>query len=80
MVLYTYRYLFRSDDMEEGKIGVKVVTDTLDAIASFEEKIASDDHIISCLKEYVSECNLEFLGITTSVKEENKKEGKENVT
>lgn len=75
MKLYTYRYLFKTNETEEGKIGVKIVTDTLEGLQALEKVIVSDENILSCLKEYVNEVDLSFVGCTETVKKEIKKDG-----
>lgn len=75
MKLYTYRYLFKTNETEEGKIGVKIVTDTLEGLQVLEKAIISDENILSCLKEYVNEVDLSFVGCTETIKSEIKKEG-----
>lgn len=75
MKLFTYRYLFKTNETEQDKIGVKIVTDTAENLAKLEEKISSDSSVLSCMKEYVCETDLSFLGMTEIIK----KEEKENV-
>ena len=70
MKLFTYRYVFSTKDMEDGKIGVKVVTDTPHSLKKYEDSILLDDSVVSCLKEYVSEFDLSNYGYQTTIKSE----------
>lgn len=70
MKLFTYRYLFKTNETEQGKIGVKIVTDTVGNLAELEKRIVSDPSVLSCMKEYVSETDLTFLGMTETIKKE----------
>lgn len=69
MKIFTYRYCFRSENMEEGRIGVKVVTDTIEGLTALEERLKNDSSIVGCTKEYLGEYDLEFLGSVVSLKD-----------
>lgn len=68
MKLVTLKYLFVSKDMEDGRVGVKYVTDTEDTHKDFQLKLKADDSILGCLYEYVNEIDLSLSGFTTTVK------------
>lgn len=67
MKLVTLKYLFISKDMDDGRVGVKYVTDTEEAHKDFQLKLKSDDSILGCLYEYVSEVDLSLIGVVTTV-------------
>lgn len=69
IVVYTYRYIWKTKD---GKLCVKFVTDVNEAHAVFQKNVREDDNIVSCMREYVSEVNFAFLGFTEEVKKEKK--------
>lgn len=75
--LYSYRYIFKSVDTEN-KLFVKYITDCEDGLKAFEEAILKDGKISACLKEYVSEIDMEKVGLSESVKNEKKEKEEEN--
>ena len=76
IVLYTYRYIWKDT---AGKLNVKYLTEPHEGHARFQSAILDDEKIVSCVREYVSEINFEYLGFTEPVKIE-KKENEENET
>lgn len=68
MKVVTLKYLFVSKDMEDGRVGVKYVTDTEEAHKDFQLKLKSDDSIYGCLYEYIGEVDLSLSGVVTTVK------------
>lgn len=67
--IFTYRYLFKLDDTEDGKINVKIVTDTQQGLEAFEKSLLEEGKVLACMKEYICEYDLSFLGMTTTIKE-----------
>lgn len=76
--LYTYRYLFRSKDMQPNNLGIKVFTGTLSEHEKMCRDILNDEDIISCLREYVHEIDLNLVLIQRVVKKEVKEEENKN--
>lgn len=68
MKVVTLKYLFMSKDMEDGRVGVKYVTDTEEAHKEFQLKLKSDDSILGCVYEYISEVEISLTGVVTTVK------------
>lgn len=75
IVLYTYRYIWKD---KEGKLCVKFLTEPQEGHKLFQERVLHDGNIVSCMREYVSEVNFEYLGFTEPVKVENNKEGEKD--
>lgn len=69
-ILYTYRYVFRTSDMEENRLGVRILTDTLQGHAAFCEQISKDESVVSCIREYVGEYDLSLCGYVENIKKE----------
>lgn len=73
-LVYTYRYIWKDKD---NKLFVRYVTDSMDGHKRFIENVTDDINVVSCMREYVSEVNLAYIGFTEKVKEEIK-EDKDN--
>lgn len=71
IILYTYRYIFKTKD---GKVCIKYLTDVQEAHKTLQTQILNNENIVSCVREYVNEVNFEYVGYTESVKEEKKDE------
>lgn len=66
--LVTYRYLFKGKGVEGDNFGVKVVTDTPDAIDRFDASIYSNSDVDVCFREYVGEIDCSLIGAVVPVK------------
>lgn len=75
IILYTYRYIFKTKD---NKVCIKYLTDVQEAHKTLQTQIRDNPNIVSCVREYVNEINFEYVGYTESVKEEKKEKGDEN--
>lgn len=70
MKLFTYKYLFKTVDMEQDKIGVKIVTDTEEGHAWFVEQIGNPENDILCLgllREYLGEIECSRIGVVDTI-------------
>lgn len=67
MVLFTYRYLFKSKDNPDS-VGVKYLTDTEEGLKRLDDCIRSDENIISCLREYIDQVDCSLIGFTEGIK------------
>ncbi|UPW40891.1 hypothetical protein [Sigmofec virus UA08Rod_6219] len=56
--IFCYRYVFKTKDNEKA-LGVRYVTDTLEGLAALDKSILKDDNILSCMREYINEVDLE---------------------
>lgn len=74
MKIYTYRYFWKDN---EGKLFVKFLTDSQENHKVFQDDILKNQNIVSCMREYVGEVDLSFIGFTEPVKEEKKEENKD---
>lgn len=68
--LYTYRYMWKLNGSD--KIALKVITDTMEAHDGFKQKLIEADEVLSAACEYVSEIDIQFIGIVNTFKEEKK--------
>lgn len=77
--IYTYRYIIKKAESEE-KNTLFVVMHTGDESFHdrYMESLATDADIVSCVREYVCEYDIDMIAQVFPVKEEKEKEG-ENV-
>lgn len=75
-VIYTYRYMWRlkseSFDSEfKDKICIKIITDTLEGLATFEKSLIDTlgDSLLAFGKEYLHEYDVSLLGIYVPIVE-----------
>lgn len=71
--IYTYRYLCKFKD-SSGKISVRMLSGLMPEHEEFAKAISVEEGILSCLREYVCEYDINFAGVTEVVKEDKQKD------
>lgn len=72
-ILYTYRYFWKDN---QDKLFVRFLTESLEGHEQFIETMYNNSDVKSCMREYVSQVNIAYLGFTETVKQEIKEENK----
>lgn len=65
--LYTWRYIFSAEGVDDDCVGVKYVTDTSDGIERFDAAIIADGKVHQCFREYVGEVDCSCIGAVVPV-------------
>lgn len=77
--IYTYRYLIKKANSEkDNTLFVTMQTGDEFFHDRYMESLVTDDDVISCIREYVCEYDIDKIAQVFPVKEEKEKEGENN--
>lgn len=74
VIVFTYKYVWQTKD---GKLCVKYLTEPLQGHDEFMKRIKEDSMIKAAYREYVSQVDFAYLGVTETFKTKKKEENKD---